>query len=29
MTQRISQFAITVRDYDKALAFYMDKLGFE
>jgi predicted enzyme related to lactoylglutathione lyase len=29
MTQRISQFAVTVREYDEALAFYLDKLGFE
>jgi catechol 2,3-dioxygenase-like lactoylglutathione lyase family enzyme len=29
MTQRIAQFAVTVRDYDEALAFYVDKLGFE
>ena len=29
MTQRISQFAVTVRDYDEALAFYTGKLGFE
>ena len=29
MPQRISQFAVTVRDYDEALAFYVDKLGFE
>jgi predicted enzyme related to lactoylglutathione lyase len=27
--QYISQFAVTVRDYDEALAFYVDKLGFE
>jgi catechol 2,3-dioxygenase-like lactoylglutathione lyase family enzyme len=25
----ISQFAVTVRDYDQALAFYTTKLGFE
>ncbi|HVH47264.1 MAG TPA: VOC family protein [Labilithrix sp.] len=29
MIQRISQFTVTVRDYDEALAFYVDKLGFE
>jgi predicted enzyme related to lactoylglutathione lyase len=29
MPQHISQFAVTVRDYDEALAFYTDKLGFE
>jgi catechol 2,3-dioxygenase-like lactoylglutathione lyase family enzyme len=29
MTQRISQFAVTVRDYDEALAFYVEKLGWE
>jgi catechol 2,3-dioxygenase-like lactoylglutathione lyase family enzyme len=29
MTQRITQFAITVRDYDEALAFYVGALGFE
>lgn len=29
MGQGISQFAVTVRDYDEALAFYVDKLGFE
>jgi catechol 2,3-dioxygenase-like lactoylglutathione lyase family enzyme len=29
MTGRIAQFAILVRDYDEALAFYVDKLGFE
>ena len=29
MPQHISQFAVTVRDYDEALAFYVDKLGFE
>jgi predicted enzyme related to lactoylglutathione lyase len=29
MNQRIAQFAVTVRDYDEALAFYVDKLGFE
>ena len=27
--QRISQFAVTVRDYDEALAFYVERLGFE
>lgn len=26
--QRISQFAVTVREYDEAIAFYVDKLGF-
>jgi catechol 2,3-dioxygenase-like lactoylglutathione lyase family enzyme len=29
MPQRISQFAVTVRDYDEALSFYVEKLGFE
>jgi predicted enzyme related to lactoylglutathione lyase len=29
MPQHISQFAVTVRDYDEALAFYVSKLGFE
>ena len=29
MKQRIALFAVTVRDYDEALAFYVDKLGFE
>jgi predicted enzyme related to lactoylglutathione lyase len=29
MTQRIAQFAIVVRDYDEALAFYVGMLGFE
>jgi predicted enzyme related to lactoylglutathione lyase len=29
MPQNISQFTVTVRDYDEALAFYVDKLGFE
>jgi len=29
MAQRLAQFALTVRDYDEALAFYVDKLGFE
>jgi len=28
MTQRIFQFAITVRDYDEAIAFYVETLGF-
>jgi catechol 2,3-dioxygenase-like lactoylglutathione lyase family enzyme len=28
MTSRISQFTVTVRDYDEALAFYVGKLGF-
>ena len=27
--QRIAQFAVTVRDYDEALAFYVGILGFE
>lgn len=25
---RITQFAITVREYDEAIAFYVDRLGF-
>ena len=29
MPQHISQFAVTVRDYDEALRFYVDKLGFD
>ena len=29
MRQNVTQFAVTVRDYDEALAFYVDKLGFE
>jgi hypothetical protein len=29
MPQHISQFAVTVRDYDEALAIYVGKLGFE
>jgi predicted enzyme related to lactoylglutathione lyase len=29
MVQHITQFALTVRDYDEALAFYVDVLGFE
>jgi len=29
MTQRIAHFTVTVRDYDEALEFYVDKLGFE
>jgi predicted enzyme related to lactoylglutathione lyase len=29
MALRITQFAVTVRDYDEALAFYVGKLGFE
>ena len=29
MPQRIAQVAITVRDYDEALAFYVGQLGFE
>jgi catechol 2,3-dioxygenase-like lactoylglutathione lyase family enzyme len=27
--QRIAQFTVTVHDYDRAIAFYVDKLGFE
>jgi catechol 2,3-dioxygenase-like lactoylglutathione lyase family enzyme len=27
--QSIAQFTVVVRDYDEALAFYVDKLGFE
>ena len=27
--QRLAMFAVTVRDYDEALAFYVEKLGFE
>jgi predicted enzyme related to lactoylglutathione lyase len=29
MPQHISLFTVTVRDYDEALAFYVDRLGFE
>jgi len=29
MTQHIAQFAVTVRDYDEARAFYVEELGFE
>ncbi len=29
MAQRIAQFAILVKDYDEALAFYTERLGFE
>jgi catechol 2,3-dioxygenase-like lactoylglutathione lyase family enzyme len=29
MAQNISQIAVTVRDYDEALAFYVGRLGFE
>lgn len=29
MPQRIAQFTVTVRDYDEALTFYVEKLGFE
>jgi catechol 2,3-dioxygenase-like lactoylglutathione lyase family enzyme len=29
MPQDIAQFSVVVRDYDEALAFYVDKLGFE
>jgi predicted enzyme related to lactoylglutathione lyase len=29
MAERISMFALTVRDYDEAIAFYTEKLGFE
>lgn len=29
MPQNITQFAVPVRDYDEALGFYIDKLGFE
>ena len=28
MNQRIAQFAIVVRDYDEAIAFYTEKLGW-
>jgi len=29
VTLRIAQFTILVRDYDEALAFYVNKLGFD
>jgi catechol 2,3-dioxygenase-like lactoylglutathione lyase family enzyme len=29
MAQRVAHFAVVVRDYDEALAFYVDKLGFQ
>ncbi len=29
MAQRIAQFAVTVRDYDEALAFYVGTLDFD
>lgn len=29
MATRIAQFAITVHDYDEALSFYVEKLGFD
>ena len=29
MAQRIAQVALLVRDYDEAIRFYCDKLGFE
>jgi catechol 2,3-dioxygenase-like lactoylglutathione lyase family enzyme len=29
MAQRLTQFTVTVRDYDEAIVFYVDKLGFE
>lgn len=29
MPQHITQFAVTVRDYDEAISFYVEKLGFE
>jgi predicted enzyme related to lactoylglutathione lyase len=29
MAQHIALFAVTVRDYDEALGFYVGKLGFE
>jgi len=29
MSQAIGQVALVVRDYDEALAFYVDKLGFD
>ena len=28
MPMRIAHFALTVRDYDEAIAFYVGKLGF-
>lgn len=28
MGQRVAMFAVTVREYDEAIAFYVDKLGF-
>jgi catechol 2,3-dioxygenase-like lactoylglutathione lyase family enzyme len=29
MAQRLTLFTVTVREYDEAIAFYVDKLGFE
>ena len=29
MTRRVAHVAVVVRDYDEAIAFYCDKLGFE
>lgn len=29
MKQEISQFALVVRDYDEAISFYTEKLGFD
>ncbi len=29
MTQKLSRIAIVVRDYDEAITFYTEKLGFE
>lgn len=29
MAQSVAQFTVTVRDYDEALSFYVDRLGFE
>ena len=29
MTQRIAQIALLVREYDEAIRFYVDKLGFK
>lgn len=29
MPQRLAHIAVTVRDYDEAITFYVDKLGFE
>ncbi len=29
MTQKVTHVALVVRDYDEAIAFYRDKLGFE